>query len=74
MNATIWVAYNTDGDVETSNEDGATALQSLIENYGACEGVRVIEMALTLPEIRPVKIAATIPDTDGPVSVSITQD
>lgn len=71
MNTTIYVAYNTDGDCEASTDGAQEALDALVENYGHAEGVRVIELALTLPEIRTLAVSATIPDVDGAVTVTV---
>ena len=71
MNAIVYVAYNTDGDCEVSTDGASEAVERLTENYGACEGVRVIELNLTLPAIKAISINATIPDTDGEVSVTV---
>ena len=71
MNITLYVAYNTDGDCESSTDGAQEALDLLIENYGHAEGVRVVELALTLPQIKTLVVAATIPDVDGPITVTV---
>lgn len=71
MNITLYIAYNADGDCEASTEDADTALSALFENYGHCGGTRVVELTLALPAIRTLTISASIPDTDGPVTVEV---
>lgn len=68
---TVWIAYNTDDNCFASHEGAQTALDGLIQNFWRAEGTRVVEMELTLPEIKPVAVKATIPDTDGPVTVTV---
>lgn len=72
MQTKIWIAYNLDNDCATSFDDADTALQTLLDDFGFCGGVRVIEMTVNLPEIKPTAVEATIPDTDGPVTVTVT--
>lgn len=71
MNTTIYIAYSTDGDCEVSTEDAGTALDALLENYGHCGGTRVVAMTLALPAIRTLEVSASIPDTDGQITVEV---
>lgn len=71
MQKTIWLAYNTDGDVVVDPDNAADALSSLVDNYGISEGVRCIQIDLTLPEIKTAILSAVIPDTDGPVTITV---
>jgi hypothetical protein len=71
MQTTIWIAYNADNDCAVSLDDHDTALQDLMDNYGPCGGTRVVEMKVTLPDVKPTVVEAVIPDTDGPVTVTI---
>lgn len=68
---TVWFAYNTEGDCEADFNSAGDALQALLDNHGQGDGTRVIEMNLELPEIKPLAVTATIPETDGPVTVSV---
>lgn len=71
MQKTVWIAYNTDGDVTIDPDNAADALSALVDNYGVSEGVRCIQIDLTLPEIKTAILSAVIPDTDGPVTITV---
>lgn len=71
IEVTVWVAYNTDGDSFASNDGASEALEGLNDNYGIADGCRVVEMNLTVPAIKPVAVSGTVPDTDGPVTLTI---
>lgn len=69
--ADLFVAINTDGDVAVSTEDADTAAQSLIDDFGACSGVKVYQLKLVLPRPRVAVVEGSIPDTDGQVTLTI---
>lgn len=71
INVTVFVAYNTDGDVATDTDSASDALEALLDNAGQADGVKVVEMTLNLPDIKPLAVEATIPETDGPVTVTV---
>ncbi len=73
MQKTVWLAYNTDGDMILDPDNASDALSRLIDGYGQADGVRVLELNLTLPEIKAPVLTAVLPDTDGPVTVSVSQ-
>ncbi len=68
---TVWIAYNTDDDCFASHEGAQEAVDGLIETFGQGDGTRVVEMKLTLPNIKPLSVQATVPERDGPVTVTI---
>ena len=71
MRTTLYIAYNADGNCEVSTEDAGTALDALLENYGHYNNTRIIKITLTLPAIRTLEVSASIPDTDGPITVEV---
>ncbi|MBI1651174.1 hypothetical protein [Hyphomicrobium sulfonivorans] len=68
---TVWVAYNTEDQCFASHESAQEAVEGLTDNFGCGEGVRVVELKLTLPTAKPLTVKAIIPSDDGPVSVTI---
>lgn len=70
--ADLFVAINTDGDIAVSTDDADTAAQTLVDDYGPCAGVKVYQFKLVLPRPRVSVAEATIPETDGPVTVTVT--
>jgi len=68
---TIWIAYNTDDDCFASHEGSQEAVDGLFKSFGHGEGMRVVELKLTLPSIKPLTAQASVPDRNGPVSVTI---
>ncbi|MTD93915.1 hypothetical protein GIW81_06145 [Hyphomicrobium sp. xq] len=68
---TVWIAYNTDDECFASHEGAEEALDGLVESSGHGEGVRVIELRLTLPSVKPLAVEAVIPERDEPVTIRI---
>ncbi len=68
---TVWIAYNTEDNCFASHESAQEALDGLQEYFDRGEGIRVVEMQLTLPSVKPLAVQATVPDRDGPVSIKI---
>lgn len=68
---TVWVAYNTDDECFASNESAQEAAGRLFETFGHGEGMRVVELKLSLPSVKPLIAEAIVPDRNGPVSVKI---
>lgn len=69
--ATVWVAYNSENDCFASHEGAQEAADGLLESFGHAEGMRVVELTLSLSSIKPLTAQATVPDRDGSVSVTI---
>lgn len=57
--ATFYLAFNEDGDV-AGDMDRDAAIERLRDEYGA-NHVRVVEMAVTIPEIRDIPASLVIP-------------
>lgn len=70
--ADLFVAVNTDGDIVVSTDDADSAVQTLIDDFGGCSGVKVYQLKLVLPRPRVSVTEAAIPETDGPVNVTVT--
>lgn len=68
---TVWIAYNTEDECYASHEGAQEAIEGLLEAFGHGDGTRVVEMKLTLPSVKPLAVQATVPDRDGPVSITI---
>lgn len=68
---TVWVAYNTDDDCFASHESAQEAVEGLLETFGHGEGMRVVELKLSVPSVKPLSAQGTVPDRNGPVSVKI---
>lgn len=72
IQATVYLAYNLDGDTFTARDE-TDALDGLINEYGHCGGCRVIQLDLTLPPIKVPVAEIAIPDSEGDtVTVAIS--
>lgn len=72
IQATVYLAYNLDGDTFTAGDE-TDALEGLINEYGHCGGCRVIQLDLTLPPIKAQVAEIVIPDNEGEtVTVTIS--
>lgn len=69
---TIWVAYDAAGDAFATTDDAETAASEFVTNITVDGGLRVVELELDLPEIKPIKVSGTVPETDGPVTLTIS--
>ncbi len=67
----FWVAVNEDGDFVV-NTDGAQEAQEDLSASYSCQAIRVYAMHLAVTKPKVVEVAATIPDTDGPVTVTVS--
>lgn len=72
MQVKVWIAYTNNAEVAVSTEDEGEAATLLYDNYSISGSVRVVEMTLELPEIKTIAVSASIPETDGPVTVTIS--
>lgn len=68
---TVWIAYNSENDCFASHEGSQEAADGLLESFSHGEGMRVVELKLRLPSIRPLTAQATVPDRDGPTLITI---
>lgn len=72
MNAMIWIAYDADGNHACSPDGEQEAIDALNEvSGGITSACRVVQLDLELPEIKPINVSAAIPETDGPIAVTI---
>jgi hypothetical protein len=68
---TIWIAVNETGDVTYSIDSADDALQEMTGS-NTSEAVKVYDVTLKLPVPAITKVEAAIPDTGGPVTVTVT--
>lgn len=62
----FWIAIDADGEFHVDKD----CAQDAADNVGNFNRVYEIDMTLQLPVA--TQVAATIPDTDGPVTMTIT--
>jgi hypothetical protein len=67
---TFWVAINETGDFVVNTDDASSALSDLESSF-TNESTRVYEMHLTVTLPKIIEVTAELPDTDGPVSVTV---
>lgn len=67
----FWIAVDDDGNFAVHVDGPQEANEELI-NGNNCHATRVFAMKLNLPLPKVVEVAATLPDTDGPVTVTVT--
>lgn len=66
----FWIAIDEEGDVSISLDSAADAAAG--NDLGAVNALnRVFEIDMTLPLPKPTSVSAVIPDTDGPVTVTV---
>jgi hypothetical protein len=70
IDVTVWLAINSEGNVEVSLESSCDALAQM-EYLG--EAVRVFEVKLKVPRAAPTQISATLPDTNRPVTIKVSE-
>lgn len=66
----IWVAVNETGDFVVST-DGPSEAHSDLEGSYTNEASRVYALTLKVAPAKVVEVSAEIPDTDGPVNVTV---
>lgn len=71
IECTVWVAYNGDEQCFASHESAQEAMDGLLDAFGHGEGARVVELKLSLPDVKPLEVEATVPDHVGRVSVTV---
>lgn len=67
----VFLAVNSDGEAAVTLESGAEALDQLANDHGLGDAARVYEIRLVVPAVKPIAVDATLPDTDGPISVTV---
>lgn len=68
----FWIAVDDEGNIAVSADGPMEANDELIGNNN-CLTSRVFAMKLTLPTPKVVEVTATLPDTDGPITVTVAQ-
>ncbi len=66
----FWIAINETGDFVV-NTDGASDALSDLESSYTNEATRVYEMNVSLPLPKVIEVKAELPETDGPVTVTV---
>lgn len=66
----IWVAINETGDFVVSL-DGPSDAHSDLESSYTNEASRVYAFTLKVAPAKVIEVSAEIPDTDGPVTVTV---
>jgi len=67
----FWIAVNEKGEFAVSTDGAQEAQEELSSNYN-CQAIRVYAMHLAVTKPKVVEVAATIPDTDGPLTVTVS--
>lgn len=67
----FWVAINEEGEF-VINVDGASDATCELEGNSHNEAIRVMHFKFNVPLPKVVEVQATIPETDGPVNVTVT--
>ena len=66
----IWIAVNNDGDFVVNVDCAEDALSDLHSTH-TNEAARVYAMKVKVPLPKVIEVQATIPETDGPVTVTV---
>lgn len=66
----FFIAINDCGDFVINADDPADALSTLTADSGG-DATKVIKIKLNVPLPKVAEVAGTLPDTDGPVSLTI---
>lgn len=67
----FFIAIDNNGEFVLSTDDAETANEELRSNVYS-DAVKVIKIKLNVPLPKVVEIAGTLPDTDGPVTLTIS--
>lgn len=67
----FWIAVNDSGDFVVNTDGAQEASEDLSASFN-CEAIKVYSMHLVVNLPKVVDVSATIPDTDGPVTVTVT--
>lgn len=67
----LWIAIDDAGKFRVSTDDAQDALETLVY-MNDCNATCVYAIKLLVPMPKTVKVATTLPNTDGPVTVTVT--
>lgn len=67
----FWIAINEEGEFAVS-KDGAQDAQEELNSTDNCQTIQVYALSLAVTKPKVVAVAATLPDTDGKVTVTVT--
>lgn len=68
---TLYLAINQLGEIGFSTDGSAEAVADLIDSFGA-EAIRNVEMMIFMALPKVVVIEATLPESNGPVTVTVS--
>lgn len=66
----FYLAIDNNGEFVISTDDAETANEELRSGVNS-EAVKVVKITLNVPLPKVVEVAGTLPDTDGPVTLTI---
>ena len=67
----FWIAVDEAGNHYISSDSAADALSEL-QGAENCEAIRTFEMNVVVPLPKIIAVKAVVPETDGPVNVTVT--
>lgn len=68
----FWIAVDDEGNFVVTDLGAQEANDQLVNGY-SCQATRVFAMTLNVPKPKVIAVTATLPDTDGPITVTVAQ-
>lgn len=66
----FWIAINNHGDFAITVECAEEASEEITRDYTSA-AVRVMHCKLSVPLPKMIEVTGTVPETDGPVTITI---